>query len=433
MIERIRILAVGCLLLAFSTGASAQEVAAPVEVPPVPDATTTGLDACAALESDQADALTTAANLLTHGLTCVDSLKKSASTVRMALRDTLESPQTRSRLLAALLERDHGWQFLKDVNFKVKTFESQNDGEAALGFSYDYRKSLQQQDLPCARTACIRGLDLELAADGNVAANADRNPHDLLQTALSFALFQSTGGVSEATAEQQRRFRALRNEFIEAEGDSAAEEDAVRAIESLVRPLLSSQLYWELAANAALESDQRFDRRQWTYGVRAMVELKAWNDASAFARFNLLDYPFAAVRALSGYESGCGSGGGCFRPRGTAWPALLVGLDRVQAADDAPRAQAGATGDYDRLRVEASFRTPIARYAQDELFVSVSYRYYRELGASATVRAANLDSFSYFTVALGGGDGLYVSYTEGRLPFDFVDDAVFELGYQFHR
>src|SRR6185369_494825 len=126
-------------------------------------------------------------------------------------------------------------------------------------------------------------------------------------------------------------------------------------------PLLSDQFYWEVAGNAALESDQKFDRKQWTYGVRAAFEVKAWNDASALAKFNLLDYPFAATRALTGYEEGCNGGAGCFKPRGTAWPSILVGLDRVQAADDAPRSQAGATDDYDRLRLEASFRTPVAR------------------------------------------------------------------------
>jgi hypothetical protein len=433
MIRRA-ILAVTPLLLALlATSAIAQEDAAPVEVPPIPGEAVAALAECAALESPAADALATTANLLVHGLTCVTSLKKSGDDVRTALRATLESPETRSRLLNSLLERDHGWQFLRDVNFKVKTFQSDNSGEAALGFSYDYRKSIQDHDLSCGRVACVRGLDLEIAANGNVAADADRNPHDLLETNLSFALFQSTGGVSEATPEHRRKFGALRTAFIEAEGDSDEEEDAVRAIESLVRPLLSSQFYWEVAGSAALEADQKLDSKQWTYGVRAMFELKAWNDSSALAKFNLLDYPFAATRALTGYESGCAGGSGCFKPRGTAWPSVLVGLDRVSAADDAPRALVGETGDYSRLRLEASFRTPVARYGADELYVSVSYRYYEELDASAAVRAADLDSFRYFTVALGGDDGIYVSYTDGRLPFDFVDDQVFELGYQFHR
>ena len=413
--------------------AHAQEEAAAVEVPAIPGETPGEAFPCTLVEGVKAEVLAIAGVLLTRGLDCVDSFRKSTEETLDVVRSTLESPETQSRLLNAFIDGDHGWQFLKDVNFKVKTFESENSGEAALGFSYDYSKSVQSHDLSCSRKACTRALDLQLMASGNVAADAELNPNNFLETQLSFAWFQSTGGVTEVSDAHRAQFRKLRTEFIDAEGDSDEEEQAVRNIEDLVRPLLSDQFYWEIAADAALESDQEFESKQWAYGVHAVFEVKGWNDAGALAKFNVLDYPFAALRALSGYETCTGGGSSCFKPRGTAWPSLLVGLDRVSGAANTPRELAGETGDYDRLRLEASFRTPLARYGDDRLFISINYRHYEELDAPPSVQAADLDSFEYFTVALGGEDGIYVSYTDGRLPLDLVDDQVFELGYQFHR
>ena len=99
--------------------------------------------------------------------------------------------------------------------------------------------------------------------------------------------------------------------------------------------------------------------------------------------------------------------------------------------DEDPRAVAGDTSDYDRMRFEGSFRTPIARLGEDRLYVSMNYRYYKELDATPAVRSLGLDSFDYYTVVLGGSEGIYVSYTEGQLPLDVASDRVFELGYQF--
>ena len=425
-----------CLFASLLPAAGqAQEEAAPVEVPEIPGDASTGAFPCTLVEAANADVLAIAGVLLTRGLDCVDSFRKSTEDTLDVVRSTLESPDTQSRLLNAFIDGDHGWQFLKDVNFQVKTFESKNNGEAALGFSYDYSKSIQSHDLSCSRKACTRALDLQLTANGNVAAEAELNPNNFLETQLSFAWFQSTGGVTEVTDATRAQFRKLQKEFIDAEGDGGSDEaeQVVRNIEDLVRPLLSDQFYWEIAGDAAFESDQEFESKQWAYGVHAVFEVKGWNDAGALAKFNVLDYPFAALRALSGYETCAGGGSSCFKPRGTAWPSVLVGLDRVSGAENTPRELAGATSDYDRLRLEASFRTPLARYGDDRLFISINYRYYEELDAPPSVQTADLDSFEYFTVVLGGEDGIYVSYTDGRLPLDLVDDQVFELGYQFHR
>jgi hypothetical protein len=48
------------------------------------------------------------------------------------------------------------------------------------------------------------------------------------------------------------------------------------------------------------------------------------------------------------------------------------------------------------------------------------------------VKSLGLDDFSFYTIVLGGSQGVYVSYSDGRLPLDAASDQVFELGYQFH-
>ena len=347
-----------------------------------------------------------------------------------ALRNVLESPQTQSRLLNTYLAGDHGWQFLRDVNFKFKAFEADAANDTALGFSYDYQNSMQSHELACSAQGCAQGLDLSLSANGNVAFDSERNPNDFLETALSFAFFRSIGGVSQPSDADFQKLANLRAEFIAAETEQA-EEAAVSELQRLVRPALTDQLYWEVAGDASVESDQKFDSKQWVYGVHALIEAKGWSNDSPYARFNILDYPFAALRALTGYET-CKGGSECFIPRGTSLPTLLLGFARVSPQDNDARALAGATEAFNRLRFEASFRTPIARVGEDRLYVSANYRYYEELDAAANVRRLGLDSFDYYTVVLGGSEGIYVSFTEGQLPLDAAKDRVFELGYQFH-
>jgi hypothetical protein len=414
----LRIALVSSVLGCVAGPAAAQEAAAPVAVPG-------GEITCTLLHNDSANLTTFPGILLERGIDCLDEMRHATDEIIDGARELLGSPDTHSRVLNALIAGDHGWQFLKDIDFKVKTFEADDGGEAGLGFSYEYSKSLQGHDVRCARAACIRGLDLQFDANGNVAVDSDRNPNDFLETHLSFAFFQSLGGVSQPSEQTRRQFTQLQRAFIAAEGDSDEEEQAVRDIEKLVRPLLSDQFYWEIAGDTAFESDQKFEATQWTYGFHAAFDIKAWNDSSPFATFNLFDYPFAALRTLSGY--------GPFKPSGTAWPSLLIGLDQVDPGEDTPRALAGETGSFDRLRFEASFRTAVARHGNDDLYVSVNYRYYKERNAPAVVRDLELDSFRYVTVVLGGNNGLYVSYTDGKLPLDVADDRVFELGYQFHR
>lgn len=355
---------------------------------------------------------------------------EDASDVKNALKETLDNPETQSSLLNKYFTADPSWQFLKDIQFKFKAFDVDGSDDSALGYSYAYDKTIADKELNCRAAGCARGLDFSLSATGNVAFDSDTNPNDFLKSTASFGFFQSRGAAPQYRdqAHEDEVFAnliALEDEFVEAESEE--EEEVIQEIVGLVRPILSDQFYFEIAGDASLESNQRFTEKQWAYGVHGVLEVKSWQIDSGLSRLNFFDYPFAAIRALSNYED-CGA---CFRPRGTSWPSLLVGLDRVSPQDMDPRALAGDKSDFDRLRVEASFRTPIARIQNNRIYAALNYRYYEELSASTTTEAADLDSFDYFTLTIGGSEGIYVSFTNGKLPLDATDDKVYELGFQF--
>lgn len=366
--------------------------------------------------------------IVISGLSNENTTDRTSATIDV-LRQSLESPETQSKILNSYLQSDSGWQFLKDINFKFKAFDADARSETALGFSYDYQKSLTDHPLPCGseKSACIRGLDLSISAKGNVAFDSDKNPNDFLDTSLDFGFFRSTGGSLGEPVDLLAMDQAF------ADAKTPEEEEAViQKIIAAVRPKLTDQFYIEVAGSASLESNQQFTIKQWTYGFHTILEMKSWSTNSALSKFNVFDYPFALLRTLTGYED-CGGGSGkCFVPRGTSWPTFLLGITRVMPKDNDPRTLAGDSSDFDRVQGELSFKTPLARVGEDSLYISINYRYYKELGAASGVKAADLDDFDFVTVVLGGDTGAFVSYTNGKLPLDAVDDRVFELGYQFH-
>jgi hypothetical protein len=354
------------------------------------------------------------------------------------LRAALKSPETLNKVVDSFVTTDSGWQLLKDIDFEFKVFDSNDGAEPGLGFSFDYQRELTNHDLMCSEAAteegCIRGLSLSFDTSGTVAFDEDENPTDLITAQLDFDYFRSKGGRALVDADA---VAVLEQAFVDATTPEG-EEAAIGQIVNLVRPSLTNQFYYGFGGDVSLESNQTFTTKQTLYGVHIAVDFKDWSGTSAWSTFNFFDYPFAALRALTGYDCDRrGSAEGvkpqkCFQPSGTAWPTLLFRASRVQPEEDDPRALAGDTSDYTRLDFEASFRSAVAKLAGDELYITLNYRRYEERDPSQLVQAANLDRFKYFTITIGGDDGMYVSYADGKLPLAFADDQVVELGFKTH-
>ena len=88
-----------------------------------------------------------------------------------------------------------------------------------------------------------------------------------------------------------------------------------------------------------------------------------------------------------------------------------------------------ALTDFDRvhLRAEYSFRLGTDSTVRK---VEITYNEYRELDAPAIIRTAELDDYTYSTIAFYLPNNLALTYGKGKLPFDQEDGTLVQLGYQ---
>ena len=345
-------------------------------------------------------------------------LPPGLSLLEETLAGILEDPETLNKVLDTYLRSDYGWKVLKELHLQFKTFHA--DSATALGFGYSFQKDISKRYFT-ENTVDRIGQSISVSATGNVAFRRMINPQDFLNADVSVHIFGSHGGVVKVTDEVKDKLNALEDELVLIEDQETLNASPVwKEFFGIVQKNMTTQTYWDIAAVGALESDQSFRTKQYVYGLDAGLDVKAWNRNTVLASVNVFDWPFAAIRWLSGYDNE-------FIPRGSTIPTLLLGIKQVAPVSGDPRSLVGDGSNYGRLNVEVSFKTPIGSDAN----FAANFRYFKELGASQGVKAANLDEQVFFTSALTLSNGLFASYSTGRLPFDARDDQIYELGFQF--
>lgn len=341
-----------------------------------------------------------------------------------ALREALLDPETLNEILRRLASKSSGLDRLGILELRFKTFYGADSSHTSLGLTYQYHKSVARTAHP-PTAARHQGFELTVDAAGNVAFQSHVNPRDFLEAGVQFGAFRSSGGVATMADTQTSRVLGIMVDSLarfsreELEG-SPLLVDASR----LFLDQLSTQVFTQLTTSARLESDQRFHAKQVAYGLTFGLDIKAWNPASELARLNILDWPFAALRYLTGMDRE-------LQPSGSTLPTLLAGLDLVAPAGDTQREALGEKAAFPRLRLEGAFRTAVAQQGGTRFFFEADARYYRELGASSVIRQANLDESKYLAVAFTASNGMFVSYSTGKLPFDARKDKVWELGFKY--
>jgi hypothetical protein len=331
--------------------------------------------------------------------------------------------------LSELIAPSNGLAFLKDVDFKLKMFEPQDStGRTGLGLSYDYAKVNPLGEYSDdAQTGVISGWAWQFRATGNLAFDSDVNPADFLDTRFSISGFRNRW-LARQTIEALSfaDLNELEDEL--AEIDDPQELQARLAGDTVVSAVRAGlprvRSYIDFEFNAGLESDQKFEQQQWTYGAQVALDFKSYDRTAWQTTFNVLDWPFAVVRRLTGYDSR-------FRVYGSTLPTLVLGIDQVDPKDNQVRQSLGATDKFDRYRAEVFFRTPIARVRNEELFFNFDYRYLEESSPPPSVVAAGLDEFKYTVISIAASSGMFVSYRDGMLPFDLEDEQVYEIGWKF--
>jgi len=308
-------------------------------------------------------------------------------------------------------------RFLRNLNLEFKTFKVDDaDSVLGLGFSYSIAHDLAMHRL---RPAAQAGLSLSFAAEGNVAFEQALNPQDFLDSKFSFHLFKSWGGtIAVAQDEIFTRLNDLETTLAMIEDpDSLLNAPALRNFNALMSQYIRDQFYLDVSLTGGLEANQNFSATQYTFGARLGLDLNLWQHGY----LNLFDWPFAAVRYLSGYD-------GVLEPRGGQFPMALFTLERVHPTEDPLREILGDISDYTRLSMEVTFKTEVASAS----YFEVNFRYYKELGASEVIRQAGLDEQVYVTAALTAPNGVFVSYTTGKLPFDARNDQIYQLGFRYN-
>ncbi len=355
-------------------------------------------------------------------------LLKKARDLEKALRES--DAETINAALQPLIRESSGHAFLRDINFKIKAFDAKDD-QTGLGFSYDYEKAIAPRYTKSATRT--RGVQADLALNGNVAFDDNINPEDFLDSRFSFRIFQSTGGVDKGSLDAREEGANLDRQRLNEIDDvlAAIEDPNELASHPLNKELfrlqraLRDQVYVDFHLHGGLESNQAFTRKHFTYGGQVGFVYRAYDPDSWGSLANVFDYPFALIRAATGYDEG-------FTPLGATWPSLLLGVEQVEPDDDDPRSVLEGTEEYTRFRGELAFRTPIARLGDDRVYFDANWRYYRELNASQIVKDADLDEFEYLVLTINSTGGPFVSYTKGRLPFDLTDTESFQVGFRFY-
>lgn len=287
---------------------------------------------------------------------------------------------------------------INDLNLKLKVFNPSNSFDTAtFGFEYDFHKAVATRTLLDPKTNAIGlAISFNLAAQGNVAFDSTKNPEDFLKSGANFELL----------------YTRLFNNVPDIDSDDP----------QLSQPLL----YTRVKANGALESNQTFSKKQWAYGASVGGNLLDAGSKTTLSRWNILDYPFAALRYLTRADEK-------WSPSGDSFPVLLAGIDLIDPITDAERFAIDPSKDpYPRFSAEVTFKTQAATLAGHDIFLGAAYRYFKEISPSPAIRAANFDEQQYFVVYVEFLSGFSVSYSTGKLPLDRKDDQVFALGYRLN-
>ena len=313
------------------------------------------------------------------------------------------------------------FDYLRDLNLQFKTFEANDSNKVSLGFSYDWDFSFAKQHETPVKSS---ELDFKLNAQGNVAFNKRINPADFLSTRFVFSRKSFGGGfVNKAPKELKDSLIAIKMRLADLDDEEVKQSPLWGELINHFKPL--NRYYFDLNVSGGMESNQDFSLKQWMYGAQVMFSVKSYSDDNPLSQLNFLDYPFALIRKLTGTDDH-------ITPYGASFPVFMAGIDMVKPNKDPLRKQlVGNLNAFPRFRFEAGFRTLLAQILDNTIFFNANFRIYKELDAPVIIKNAKLGHYVFFTSSLTSNKGLFVSYSNGKLPFDAQANAIYEIGFNY--
>lgn len=311
---------------------------------------------------------------------------------------------------------------LKNLKIDFKTFQSNDSSKASLGFSYKWNYDInKKRNSDYNRSEFIAKINTA----GNIAFQKKLNPIDFQEAKLDLGWNGFSGGtVNQQSEAFTQKLNAINQKLAAIDDEKElAKSELWNELTSAIG--ITNQYHYNISAKTGWEGSQDFSKSQWTYGVQATLSAKSYSDKNILSKLNILDYPFALIRYLTGTDSK-------LQPYGATLPIVIVGIDMVDPAKDSARKNILANDkQYARFRFEAGFRTLIASFNQMPLHFNAAYRFFNELNAPAAIKTAGLNQYSYFTCSVTGADTYFFSYSYGKLPFDRKKNAIYELGFKF--
>jgi hypothetical protein len=320
-------------------------------------------------------------------------------------------------------------QLLAGLQLDLRVFDADTASGrgTSLGFQYDYAKKLDRSEWGHHRQPLIGSLDAR--SSGTVAFDRRVNPADFLRSSLQFSASQFRSGLVDAGPEwradalQKAVAKMADMEDLAELEHSAAQQEFNQLFREAYLSKAGLESLWGIGVDAALESDQAFVQKQYTYGLEGSLVLRDWRSSSLLQVF---DVPFALLRTLTGSETG-------LQLEGRTIPTTIVGLDAVTPTDNDPRrAIEGGEKTFARFRSELETRGRIGRVGHDDLFLSLDWRYFHELNPSSNIRVARFDTYSQLVATVDTRSGWLLSYATGRLPLDQETTSSWQMGWHWN-
>lgn len=319
--------------------------------------------------------------------------------------------------------RDSNRVIFKNLKLQFKTFQSSDSNRASLGFSYSWDHDINKQ----VRTEYNRsGFTAKLNASGNIAFKKALNPFDFQQAKIVMGKYGFLGGtVNKLDRETVKRLNQVKQQLVLIENKRELARSPLW--NELTKAMgIKNHYHYDIDVIGGWEGSQDFSRSQLTYGAQLRFSSKSYSDNNILSQLNILDYPFALIRYLTGTDAS-------ITPYGATLPIITTAIEVVKPTKDTMRKNiAGNRNQFVRFRFETGFRTLLANINNVPLHFNAAFRYFREINAPVNIKIAGLNSFSYFTCSLTGNDTYFISYSYGNLPFDSRKKAVYELGFRFN-
>lgn len=288
-----------------------------------------------------------------------------------------------------------------DLAYVKPDAENNNDGWSAK-YNWQYQSNSGGGFSEDGGAATLKDIAFEVDIAGTYSYGSADNTEDYSTAKLAFSYLQGNfGDINAITREASVQFEDCLDEANAIEDNNmmlAAEDQCwiTHRIDEIVADPGSTYVL-SIGGTAGLEGDQNYDSQQSTYGIRGI-----------YSRGN--------------------------------FPSLRLDYEKVDAAKNEERMALTDKETYDRFSAELGYRYQLIKNQGAGTWLYLSYQYFEEMSAPASIKQAGLDKFDFMSASirfpatvLGFVDtdqiNLFIRYTKGQLPFDRQSDSAVQLGF----